>query len=350
MIEYMPWSRTALKTYLKEYEKGRYSILEVELGGGCNLACKYCDSPDRKIKPQIDLDLAERILNEFNYDWLFICGMGEPFVKPNYKKMIDILNVCERTNTKCSIFTNGIGVDDLIIKYIENGVLSVIVKLDSFEAEKSREIFGSNKNIDSIKIITDIKKEMRDNSNEYTNIAASIVPTIYNQDEIVGLVRWCIDNNIYPMIGDLEESGNAKEIFNQLSVSSEKKKLIKDEIKDLIGEEYRLPICPSVICGIKLSHDNYIIVDELTGLSCSWFWLTEAKLKKLIKVNDLQNFSNGVKKVSKYRTKTIENTKKLMKKTKNVSFGGCGGDIPLILKEFLEIHSLHCYNTPEKNE
>jgi MoaA/NifB/PqqE/SkfB family radical SAM enzyme len=342
MIEYMPWSSDSQNTYLEKYKMGKYSILEVELGGGCNLSCKYCDSPDRKIKPDVNLDLVEMILNKFNYEWLFICGMGEPFVKPNYNIMLNILSICEKTNTKCSIFTNGIGIDSKIKSYIKKGILSVIVKLDSLKAEKSKEIFRSKDDIDSTKIIRDIKKGVIYTNANYTNIAASIVPTIYNQDEIVDIVNWCLKNNIYPMIGDLEESGDAKEIFTDLSVSISKKRLIKNEIKEIIGEEYNLPICPSVIGGIKLSYNNYIIVDELTGLSCSWFWLTEAKLRKIIRVKNINDFIGGMKQVTKYRTNRIESTKKLVRSTQQGSFGGCGGDISIILNSFIEAHTIHC--------
>ena len=47
MIEYLPWSKKLLDESISSYKNGIFSILDLELGGGCNLNCIYCDSPDR---------------------------------------------------------------------------------------------------------------------------------------------------------------------------------------------------------------------------------------------------------------------------------------------------------------
>ena len=43
MIEYMPWSNKVISECFRDYEKGIFSILDIELGGQCNYHCIYCD-------------------------------------------------------------------------------------------------------------------------------------------------------------------------------------------------------------------------------------------------------------------------------------------------------------------
>lgn len=50
MYEYLPWSKRVLDKSIVSYKKGIFPILDLELGGGCNLNCIYCDSPDRTKK------------------------------------------------------------------------------------------------------------------------------------------------------------------------------------------------------------------------------------------------------------------------------------------------------------
>ena len=47
MMEYFPWSATVLSECLAEYKLGRFSVLDIELGGECNFTCIYCDSPEK---------------------------------------------------------------------------------------------------------------------------------------------------------------------------------------------------------------------------------------------------------------------------------------------------------------
>ena len=89
------------------------------------------------------------------------------------------------------------------------------------------------------------------------------------------------DSNVFPMIGDLENSGRGREHFDALNLSNERLEKLKCDISSIVGTDYSVPQCPAVISSIHISAENEVIVDEYSGLSCNWFWLEEPKLKAI---------------------------------------------------------------------
>ncbi len=49
MIEYMPWSQDVTDKCLRDYEKGTFSILDIELGGQCNYHCVFSKLNERSL-------------------------------------------------------------------------------------------------------------------------------------------------------------------------------------------------------------------------------------------------------------------------------------------------------------
>ncbi|MBA7584182.1 hypothetical protein ES708_26135 [subsurface metagenome] len=63
MIEYLPWSKKEFEKTLNLYQKKYFSILDIELGGACNLSCIYCDTPQKKAHSKINLDILNMLAN-----------------------------------------------------------------------------------------------------------------------------------------------------------------------------------------------------------------------------------------------------------------------------------------------
>lgn len=336
MIEYLPWSKNVFEDCMDYYNSGEYVILDIELGGQCNYQCIYCDSPCRELYCDISLEKIEATFRDNKIKWVFICGLGEPTVKDNLSILLNILSICEKYGAKCSIFTNLSNLSQALVKYIKKGILYVLFKFDSKDIVKNLSLYGVsnvNKQLYNIERI----KQLVNFSNGCTNIAASIVPTQINKNDIIDIVKECVNSNIYPLIAELENSGDAQDYYKQLSLSDNELTKIRNEVNDYLGESYQVPVCPSVICGIHIRHDGNVTVDEYTGLSCHWFWLEEPRTKIIGNFNN-EVINEIIEKLDLYRTQKMSDVKELVYKQHKTVFGGCGGDINYLLKRYLEIN------------
>lgn len=335
MIEYMPWSKAVFSDCLKEYAEGCLNILDIELGGQCNYHCIYCDSPSRNKYCSISIEKIEKVFCLSKIKWVFICGLGEPTYADNATLLKEILKLCEKYNSKCSIFTNLSRLDEEIESYISMGILNILFKYDSRNITDVMNLYGipsANKQVYNINRLKKIVKCV-DNC---TNLGASIVPTKINKDKIIDIVKDCLDNNIYPLIAELENSGEAQNYYDQLSLSNEELWDIKKEVSKLIDKDYCIPICPSVIFGMHIRYDGKVTVDEFTGLSCHWFWLEEPRTKVIGDFHE-EEYEALVNKIIKYRMERIQAIKCLLNKPIEFVFGGCGGDVAYMLNHYLNM-------------
>lgn len=333
VVEFLPWSKLSLDKSSEKLKMKKLPILDIELGGACNLNCIYCDSPDRK-KVFSSFEKVRELLRSGEFEWLFICGLGEPTVKENYQYLILILEECKKENIKCSMFTNLVCFDEVIFEYIREEVLYVMFKLDSFKEETIRKIYGRpNLNVQILKEKFEQLISLTRVKNGYTNICASIVPTTLNYSELPQLIEFCEKHDIFPLIGDLEDSGKGKDVYSSLKLTDEQ--LIK--VKECFSSDYYIPICPSVLCGIHILFDGLIAVDRKTGLSCHWFWLEEPDIEILGKIDDYSTYDDLANAIFEYRLKRISFVKKYISECSNLIFGGCGGDIGTLLKKYINI-------------
>ena len=335
MIEYLPWSKEVYKLALNDYLKGNMSILDIELGGQCNYHCIYCDSPNRHKKCTVSIGQIEHLFNEYPIRWVFVCGLGEPTAQGNLSILLKILELCDCYNAKCSIFTNLSILNSKIEDYIDKGTLNILFKYDSADFVKAMQLYGSPDVNKQIFNIDKIKKCVRI-QNGTTNIAASIVPTRINKNEIVSIVGECMENGIFPLIAELEDSGEAHEYYTQLALSAEELIEIKEKVNKVIQGNYTIPVCPAVICGIHVRYDGKVTVDEFSGLSCHWFWLQEPKTHIIGDFNNNKiNFI--VDRIEEYRQIVYPNIKIMLAKKEQSVFGGCGGDAIALLQSYVDI-------------
>lgn len=335
MVEYLPWSKKTINECFDEYQRGRFPILDVELGGQCNYHCIYCDSPNREKRFITPIHSIEQAFIHGNIKWVFICGLGEPTVKDNKKALFQILQLCEHYNAKCSMFTNLSKLSSDLLEYIDKDLLYILFKCDSRDLLKNINLYGVPSVNRQLFNIDRIKKHVKV-MNGCTNIAASIVPTRTNIEDVLSIVKDCLDCNIYPLIAELENSGDASEYYQQLAVSENELLDIKAQVDALIGETYKIPICPAVISGIHIRHDGNVTVDDFTGLSCHWFWLQEPKTKTVCSFIDTP-FGDVIEAIKCIRSGRLPQIKSLLNETKTMPFGGCGGDVNELLRNYLEI-------------
>ncbi len=342
MKEFLPWSNLVYQNALNKYINGQFSVLDIQLNGKCNFNCIYCDSPDRNMPSNIDFDHLEHLIiqNPGLYDWMFICGLGEPLWEENKKSLLCLLEICKRNKMKCTIFTNGSNLDETVLEYICNGTLFPIIKIDTFSNDLAESLYGtslSKNNLTSIDTLFNIAKA---NCSDYYSIAASIVPTRKNLDEIPYIVERCLENNTFPLLGQLEYAGKAIGTYNDLLLSKDELLKLKTRIGEILGCTYKVPICPSVIAGIHINNSGYVSVDTKTGFSCSWFWLETPNTINLCDINTLSSLKNAEECIIDYRNKIKSSSLfELALHIEEQPFGGCGGNIKDLFNDYLKIQN-----------
>jgi MoaA/NifB/PqqE/SkfB family radical SAM enzyme len=339
MKEFYPWSKTAYEEAIAKYKEGRLSILDVQLSGKCNYNCTYCDSPNRDLPCKIDFDHLEILIRKEPplYQWMFICGLGEPLWAENKPALLKLLALCRELKIKCSFFTNGSHIDEQILDYVHTGILYPIIKIDTFSHELSKEIYNTPESHKTLKAMYDLFDIANDSKSEFCHVAASIVPTRKNFNEMTSIVHKCLENNVFPLLGQLEYAGNAIGNYDSLLLSREELLRLKSDISNAIGEEYKVPICPSVIAGIHIANDGWVSVDRRSGLSCSWFWLETPQTVKLCDVNAIGTFSEADRAIIEYRKKVIRQMIELTKQIEIHPFGGCGGNVRDLAEEYVKL-------------
>lgn len=341
MFEYRPWAHLELKNSYEKYRKGIFSILDIELSGQCNFNCMYCDSPDHTKKCKINIYDIENLLSSCFFEWIFICGLGEPVQKDNYSFLIKILNLCKKYNVKCSIFSNMFVCNKEIIEFVEEGILYILFKYDSNDYKLNANVYGTSNSVaeQQYKNIQILMKHVRCDGN-MTNIGASIVPTRLNANKIPEIVEECCENQIYPLLADLENSGRGQDHYSVLSLNSYDMQILKNKVESIIGEKYKIPICPAVISGIHISNESNIVVDEISGLTCPWFWLEEPQLYKISQLNKMVELEEIKARIIDYRNHKLQSVQEIYLSYAPIDFekfGGCGGDIRSLLKDYIEV-------------
>ena len=338
MIEFEPWSTNTFKESLENYNHGQFTILDIEVGGDCSLSCVYCDTPDRSTKAEINFASLENFCAQATFKWLFICGLGEPLSEKNYEHFINYLKIAEKYQIKCSIFSNVLNLNDEVLDFVKKGILFVIFKFDSIKKSNIEKIYGTN---NAEKIIENIEKlvNLVQINNNQTNLAASIVPTKMNSKDIYDVVDFCYKNKVFPLIGELENCRIPKDLFEFLSVDEQTLLEIKSYISNKYNDEYKIPICPSVISGIHIDNKSNIIVDERTGLSCHWFWLETPKSHTIKQFSNKTIYSEIIDSIKFYRKQKIKEIQNIITNCSKRVFGGCGGNITELLNIYLALET-----------
>ncbi len=334
MYEYAPWAKDTLHRILA-ISSNCLPILDIQFGGACNQNCIYCDTPKYDHPCLLDLNSIERIINNGTIQWIYACGLGEPTAKGNVEAFKQILAMCKRMSVKVSVFSNIVNLDDELLDYIANGTLHVLFKLDSFKPEVMQFLYGTDHSQTILKNYQRLKEVVRTN-NGTTNLGASIVPTSKNYDEIYEIIDWCMENHVYPLLGQLENAGKCAHIFKELELKEDKLLSLRHYIETKYGVNYAIPVCPATISGVHITNTNRVIVDERTGLSCGWFWLDEPKMISIGSITDM-TFEEVTAKIIAYRKSKFADVIELAKSLAPNPFGGCGGDAKTLLTQYISI-------------
>lgn len=334
LMQYKPWEKKEVKSLLSESNK-KLPILDVQLGGACNLSCIYCDTPKYGFPCSVDLSSIEKLMKDGDVRWVYVCGLGEPTAPANLRHLKQILQWCKQKNIGLSMFSNMLNVDKELLDYIDGGTLHVLFKLDTFDKDKMAYLYGQDKG-DIILRNYQALKEVTHTKNSVTNLGASIVPTSVNYNELPSIIDYCMENGIFPLIGQLEDAGSCSKIFKKLKIKDEDLVKFRNYLSRNYDVDYEIPTCPATISGIHVTNTNNIILDKRTGLSCPWFWLDEPQLEVIGNIQNM-NYDEIVNSILKYRQSKLLDIKYMEKNIELYPFGGCGGNAKQLLKTYLDI-------------
>ena len=334
MIQYKPWEKEEVNSLVNQSNE-KLPILDIQLGGACNLKCIYCDTPKYGFPCSVNLSSIEKLMNDGGIRWVYVCGLGEPTAPANLKHLKQILEWCKEKNIGLSMFSNMLNVDNDLLNYIDDGTLHVLFKLDTFDKEKMAYLYGRDKGDIFLKNYQALQ-EVTHAKNGVTNLGASIVPTSVNYNELPSIIDWCMENDIFPLIGQLEDAGNCSKLYKELEVKKEDLITFKNYLSNNYGIDYEMPTCPATISGIHVTNTNKVILDKRTGLSCPWFWLDEPQLEVIGNIENMR-YDEITKAILAYRASKLPDVEEMEKNIELYPFGGCGGNAKQLLRTYIDI-------------
>jgi len=352
MVQYLPWSKETLRECLEVEKTGQIPVLDLELTAKCSAAsCIYCDSmPEVCANPAIkELPIEPTFVAleqacERGLKWIYTCGLGEPLEDRRFSAILDFI---KEKDIKMSMFTNGQFINTLeVAKRLKASNIQIIIKVDTFDADKFDVILGgvvgrANKIYQAIDFLLDAG--YADVVQEgYTDLAFSIVPTTLTSDTIPEVVEYCLKNNIFPSVGELEQAGNVitSSLFDSLGLSEDRLKQVKKNT-ELAEMNYMRPICPAILTGLHIDNQGNCIVDEITGLNCKWFLLSDPKTKIIGNVTE-RSIVELYNMVKKYRVDRWEQNRETIDEYEKINyvFGGCGGNPSEIIRLYKETYGI----------
>ncbi len=105
MMQYKPWEKKETERLINQSGES-LPILDIQLGGACNLKCIYCDTPKYGFPCSVDLPSIEKLMNDGNIKWVYVCGLGEPTAPANLRHLKQILLWCKQKGIGLSMCSN----------------------------------------------------------------------------------------------------------------------------------------------------------------------------------------------------------------------------------------------------
>jgi MoaA/NifB/PqqE/SkfB family radical SAM enzyme len=340
--EYLPWAKKTLRECLKMQSNGFMPTLDLELTAKCSkCSCIYCDS-----KPDVQscIDYKEianetiiKVLDEsipLGLKWVYTCGLGEPLED---QKFWDMLHHMANKNIRLSMFSNGIFINNIATaRELKKYGVCIILKMDTFDETAFDNILGYRGTAAKIYNARDLLLEAGyAHSDEYTDLAFSIVPTSISIEGIPDVIDYCKKYKIFASIGELERAGEVinKGLTSTLGIDDTKVASLKICADTYYDGCYMRPICPCILTGIHIDNIGNCVVDRITGLNCKWFLLTEPDILTIGNIYD-SPISELFRQANEYRSKAFLENRTLIDTSFDISyiFGGCGGNPPDIIR------------------
>lgn len=356
---YRPWQESLLNLALAHARHDLF-MLDVQLGSSCDACCPRCDSACRGRGEPAELDVAAvaRLTKEMHEERElihtrsgghdgelppiqgYICGLGEPTANENLTVLKQLLR---ETTANWAMFTNGLYWDYELSEYLRAGRLAVQVQHDSNRVESIMRLMGIDENgalahLEHRRAFYKIAKETQ-SADGGTNVCGAIVPMQINRHELFYLIGSVIANGSFPLLTELEESGDCiGEYYSEQKIEWEDLLELHKLLYVKYGWYYEVPVCPAVIGALHIDNRNQVTVDAMTGWSCGWPMMRETERAVIGDIRKL-HYRELADAAIRYRQSRLGAVRKELRKlnqTPGVSvFGGCGGKMRKLIELYL---------------
>lgn len=177
--------------------KKRFKKIYIEITNRCNLNCSFCGKNKRDYR-DMSLSEFELVINKIKKytDYIYLHVKGEPLL---YSNLDSLLSICDNTNIKVNITTNGVFLKEKLSVLINHFCIRQInISLHSENNKKNYflDVFSSGKILSTKMFISyriwDLEEyklnkkstEIVDKIIEFYNLSPVIVDKLYNDKNI----------------------------------------------------------------------------------------------------------------------------------------------------------------------
>ncbi|MDO6721141.1 GTP 3',8-cyclase MoaA [Psychrosphaera sp. 1_MG-2023] len=230
-----------IDSYQRQFHYLRLSITDV-----CNFKCDYClpDGYDcSNPREFLTIDEIKRLVTAFaelGVSKVRITG-GEPGLRKDLAEIIRVVKNVDGVDT-VALTTNGYNLETQIEKWVDAGLDSLNVSIDSLKSDTFRLITGSNKHQS---ILKGIDKAI---SLGVKNVKVNaVLLKQFNENELTDFLQWIKFKPLSLRLIELMETGDNKTYFAKQHVNGE-------QLKNKIENDGWLPIVKSKVAGPALEY------------------------------------------------------------------------------------------------
>jgi MoaA/NifB/PqqE/SkfB family radical SAM enzyme len=238
----------------------------------CPLNCIYCYSQaGPAIRGELPEDLVRAILMDaqrMGAKTLVLTGGGEPFIDP--ERLFRIINFAEQIGLWTVIWTNGVLLNEQLIKKLKNCSVSIITKVNSMPPNPDVTDWLSGKPGAHAKMWAAIEMLLNAgyNTTTPTRLGIESVITPENVLEIPKLWRFCREHNIFPYFEGVKIQGRALYHEAKLKCDPTVMEKLFTDLRRIDNKDYGLdwpllpPIpgfrCTQIYCGCYVTARGHV--------------------------------------------------------------------------------------------
>ncbi len=216
-------------------------LLSLYLDTACNLNCIFCflESGKSHRNTQLSFDEYKDLIQqgkELGVKSTLFFGAGEPVLD---KKLFPLIEYSNQQGLYSVMFTNASLVTREIAERIRGLDLSVVTSIKSRNPKTLEELTNVEGSAEKVYRGFQHLLDAGLNETEPTRLGVDILICKQVYDEVPELIRYCIDNNIHPMVENLLWKGRAVENHDRLELSNEQKQKLSEGLRKEFPELLR---------------------------------------------------------------------------------------------------------------
>lgn len=285
------FNRFRMWDYEGDFIDSSYFDISLDITNKCNLRCKHCcisaseNSKGTDLNEEKIISIVDKIVS-LNPNSIVISG-GEPIVRKDFKRIIK--RIRNKYSGTLSLMTNATLIDTEISKFINDNFDSVDVSIDGADEDSCSVLRGAGT---FAKCISGIK---RLKTVGVKKISASMVVVEDNKHAKDAFLKLCKNLGMKPMIRRLDNTGRAKEVYDDIVVKKdvmmnlEREKNNLKKLEDLFIKEKMYLNLPQVFT-CQASRVQFQIDYRGNIYPCAALMEEQFNLGNVLSIDNLQEY------------------------------------------------------------